>query len=227
MSAGQTDRQTSGKTTRWQITVYEGQWPLMETMPPGITWWGWQKEICPRTQRPHYQGAMISQKQHRWSGCKGDYKVGSSLTQQLPGVHIEPADNWPKLLQYCKKEDTRAPGSQFVAQTNSIPTHFQYAEHVAKYIATAIPNGRSIHELTNDRLQQLIDDIVKQDIASGKRYAAWIASNPQWKAMWKPYGRVFIISFIGINAPTCEEGSPQAEGREGKGSQDSHSQVSS
>jgi len=224
MSERQTDRQTrdgnghligSGKTTRWSVTVYEPQWALMESMPPGIAWYGKQKEQCPKTGTIHLQGAMITNQQHRWSGCKGDYKVGASLRALIPGVHIEPASNWEALLQYCKKEDTRVPGSQFEAQTNSIPTHFQYAERVAQSIASNIPPDKKLHDLSKERLQQLIDDIVKQDIRSGKRYAAWIASNPQWKAMWKPYGREFILSYININAPRIQEapGSQDAQGQ--------------
>lgn len=212
----QTDRQTSGKTTRWQITVYESQWPLMETMPPGIAWWGWQKEICPTTEKAHYQGCMISRQQHRWSGCKGDYKVASTLTQQLPGVHIEPADNWQKLLQYCKKEDTRAPGSSFIAQTNSIPTHFQYAEDLAKRIYTLHEQCGILDDWTNATAMDQINSIARTDIRAGKRYVAWIISNPQWAAMWRPYWKDFILSFSSINgsqvscspqgSSSCQEG---------------------
>jgi len=217
MSA-KTDRQTdtSGKTSRWQITVHEQQWPLMETMPPGISWWGWQKEICPTTDRPHYQGCMISRQQHRWSGCKGDYKVAATLRQMLPGVHIEPADNWQKLLQYCKKEDTRAPGSEFQAQTNSIPTHFQYAETVAKQyvelygLADLDDCEWDPPLLTRTKLISImdrLDTIVNTDITEGRRYAVWITTNPAWKNMWSQKAKPYLRSFgqkdqsATVNAP--------------------------
>lgn len=206
MSNGKTDRQTdtSGKTSRWQITVYEQQWPLMETMPPGISWWGWQKEICPKTDKPHYQGCMISRQQHRWSGCKGDYKVAATLRQQLPGVHIEPAGDWQKLLQYCKKEDTRAPGSEFQAQTNSIPTHFQYAETVAQqYVELYGLEDLDDCEwdpplVTRTKLISImarLDAIVNKDITEGRRYAAWITTNPAWTVMWKSKCKPYLRSF--------------------------------
>lgn len=205
MSKGQTDRQT--KSSRWQFTAYQDQWALFEAMPPGIAEWGWQREICPETNREHYQGFLRLAQQQRFAW----------LAKLLPGVHLEVARNWQALIAYCKKEDTRVSGTQPVHHTNSIPTHFQYAEQVAIKIARSIPHGRSINELSNERLQQLIDDIVKQDISDGKRYAAWIASNPQWKAMWKPYGRVFIISFISINAtqlPPAPEEERSAQGED-------------
>lgn len=201
-----TDRQTrddqgnlkgSGKTTHWSFTAYEKQWPLFEEKVPGITWTGWQPEKCPDTGRDHYQGALITREQHRWSGCKGDYKVAKTLTQQLPGVHIEPASNWAKLLQYCKKEETRIPGSEFETRTNSIPDHFKYAEDCGKRIyehATA----RGI-ELTKENILIMLETIVSNDIASGKRYAAWITTNPMWKVMWNKWAPQFILSFNSIN----------------------------
>lgn len=208
MASRKTDRQTNGKTTHWQYTAYEDQWDLIKNLPAEITWEGHQEEIT-STGRKHYQGAMISRQQHRWSGCKGDYKVGRTLTQQLPGIHLEPAEDWPKLLQYCKKEDTRAPGAQFEAQTNVksqiIPDHFTYAEILAKrYYETygtadmddCVWDKKHTNDKTNiisvsDRMDVLVD----QDIREGRRYAAWISTNPMWTAMWRKRYRPFILSY--------------------------------
>lgn len=204
MAQKKTDRQTNGKTTRWAITVYENQWPLIKPPPAGITWLDGQYEVCPETGRKHLQGAMITREQHRWSGCKGDYKVAKTLTQQLPGVHIEPADNWQKLLQYCKKEDTRAPGTQFEVQTNSIPDHFQYAEDCGKRIYDKFKNT-----LTKDEILIALEILIGEDIMAGKRYAAWITTNPMWKVMWNKWARQFVFSFSNINNGAQEE--PRSE----------------
>jgi len=222
MAARKTDRQTSGKTTRWQYTAYEKQWDLIKNLPAEITWEGHQEEICPKTGNTHYQGALISRQQHRWSGCKGDYKVAKTLTQQLPGIHLEPAEDWVKLVQYCKKDDTRAPGSQFEAQTNStpqrIPDHFTYAETLAEryfnkhgtadlHLCQWEPlhtNQKTTLISISDRLDKFID----QDIEEGRRYAAWITTNPMWTAMWKRRWKPFILSFSNINAPPSSPPSP-------------------
>lgn len=98
---GQTDRQTD-KTTRWAFTAYEEQWSLFKEIPSAVKEWGWQTEICPDTQRKHYQGYILTQTQQRFSAMK----------KLLPGVHIEAAKNWPALLNYCKKEETAVEGSQ-------------------------------------------------------------------------------------------------------------------
>lgn len=103
-----TDRQTDkDKTTRWAFTVFEPQWGLFKEMPGVVAEWGWQTEICPDTQRPHYQGYIRTRKQLRIK-----VKGGNELIKALPGVHINPAREWFKLLSYCKKTDTAVEGTQ-------------------------------------------------------------------------------------------------------------------
>lgn len=97
----QTDRQTD-KTTRWAFTAYEGQWPLFATMNDTVAEWGWQTELCPTTQKPHYQGYLRTKRQVRHA----------QLRKILPGVRIEAARDWNALLEYCKKKDTAVPGTQ-------------------------------------------------------------------------------------------------------------------
>ena len=190
-----TDRQTDTtvKSSRWVFTAWEPQWPLFLTMPPGIAEWGWQTEICPTTQKPHYQGYLrLHQQQRR-----------SAVNKMLPTVHVEIPRNWDASVNYCKKEETRAPGSIPVHQTNSIPNHYQYAEtlgqrYVEIYGTTDIwktlwdhdPNVKDVISF-KDRL----DELVNQDIREGRRYAAWITTNPSWIAMWKSKWKPFITSF--------------------------------
>jgi len=102
----QTDRQTD-KTTRWAFTAFQDQYHLFDTIPEIVNMWGWQKEIAPDTQREHYQGYIQTKRQCRFK----------QLKDILPGVHIEPARDWLKLLQYCKKQETAVPGSS-TQQTN-------------------------------------------------------------------------------------------------------------
>jgi len=192
------DRQTD-KTTRWAFTAYEQQWPLFDGdrwKHPGVSKCGWNAEICPETNRKHYQGYLLLAKQQRFSW----------LRERFPGVHIEIARDWNKLLNYCRKEETRIPGTQPVSHTNDIPTHFQYAEDVAKrlYERHGIADR---HMWTWERhpragtvsLLDRLEGLISEDVQSGRRYAAWIATNPAWNAMWKKYGRSFILSYASIN----------------------------
>ena len=241
MADKKTDRQTSGKTTHWQYTAYAEQYHFMDNLPPGISWEGHQVELT-KTGREHYQGALISVAQHRWSGCKGDYKVGSTLRAILPGVHLEPAEDWPKLLQYCKKKDTRI--EEFVSKKNEkiqqiIPDHFTYAETLAqKYVETyGIEDidecqWEPIHSNTPPTkcgvqiksVSNRFDPLIDKDIREGRRYAAWITTNPMWITMWKRRWKPFILSFSSINAPSSplrpqdgqEEPRTQAPGEEAR-----------
>jgi len=95
------DRQPD-KTSRWAFTAYEAQWPLFEVLNPLVAEMGWQKEICPDTQREHYQGFIRTSRQVRFV----------QLSKIFPGVHLEQAKNWAALLNYCKKSDTAVAGSQ-------------------------------------------------------------------------------------------------------------------
>lgn len=104
-----TDRQTD-KGTRWQFTAYEHQYDMIDNCDTSIIKMiKYQDEICPNTQRPHRQGCLLTHKEIRFN----------ALTKILPGVHIERAINWPGLLKYCEKNDTRdLSGSQVIREYN-------------------------------------------------------------------------------------------------------------
>ena len=40
-----------------------------------------------------------------------------------------------------------------------------------------------------------LDAIVNKDITEGRRYAAWITTNPAWTVMWKSKSKPFLRSF--------------------------------
>jgi len=211
------------KSSRWQFTAYEGQYGLLETMPPGIAEWGWQDEICPTTQRPHRQGYLRLQQQQRFAW----------LRKTLPGIRVEIARNWDALIQYCKKEETRAPGAVPIHQVNNIPTLFAYADEVADYF---VPRpGWNILECTQEQALSWLDIKVRLDIASSRKGIQWIASNPQWITTWNKYWKEMVQAAIkrqtdrqtpktnlpegiinGIQAvqetQVCDEGSEEAEG---------------
>jgi len=100
------------KSSRWGFTAYEGQWHLFTgVLNPLIAEIGWQTEICPDTQREHYQGFIRFIRQLRFKQAKDIY----------PGVHLGVARNWPALVNYCKKKDTAIPGTQVHTVVNAVP----------------------------------------------------------------------------------------------------------
>lgn len=181
----------SDKSSRWQFTAYEEQFTLFKLMPPGVAEWGWNTEICPKTNRTHYQGYLRLQQQQRFAW----------LRKILPGVHVEIAKNWTALVQYCQKDDTRAPGTEPVHHTNDIPTQFSYAEEIAqrivdmeRMITAANPDNIKFQDWDLDEALLHIDTMVRQDIASGRRGIQWIASNPNWKVMWKAFWKECLLA---------------------------------
>lgn len=114
------------KSTRWQFTAYEGQWYLFKKMPGLIAEWGWQEEICPDTGRRHYQGYLRTHQQQRLN----------AVCRMLPGVHLEVARDWLKTKNYCKKEETRAPGTVPFAEVSDHPNLFSYCEDLVSRLPT-------------------------------------------------------------------------------------------
>lgn len=97
------ERQTD-KTTRWAFTAYEDQWPLFtkDKLDPIVVYVKYQEEQCPDTGRRHYQGALRTSRQVRFS----------HIRKLFPGVHIEQAKNWSALLKYVEKSDTAVAGTR-------------------------------------------------------------------------------------------------------------------
>jgi len=162
------------KSSRWAFTAYEQQYGFFKTMPPGVHKWGWNVEICPNTQREHYQGYMQLKQQQRFSWMR----------KQFPGLHVEIPRNWEALQQYCQKEDTRKEGTSPTLVVNDIPTKYGYAEEVAKRLPRVLLGS----EPTTEEILDAVQVLVRSDIRNGRRGVEWIASNPDWKVVWKSYG---------------------------------------
>lgn len=77
-------------------------------MPPEVAEWGWNVEVCPETQRKHYQGFLRTYRQHRFK----------AIATLFPKVHLEIPRNWDALKNYCKKENTRLDGTVPIHATN-------------------------------------------------------------------------------------------------------------
>jgi len=162
------------KSSRWAFTAYEQQYGFFKTMPPGVHKWGWNVEVCPNTQREHYQGFMQLKQQQRFSWMR----------KQFPGLHVEIPRNWEALQQYCQKEDTRKEGTSPTLVVNDIPTKYGYAEEIAKRLPRVLLGS----EPTTEEILDAVQVLVRTDIRTGRRGVEWIASNPDWKVVWKSYG---------------------------------------
>nr|WPR18768.1 MAG: replication polyprotein [Chemarfal virus 119] len=99
------------RTSRWQFTAYEDQYPLIESRHDLIAEIGWQDEICPDTGRKHRQGYLRTHRQCRLA----------QLVSIIPGVHLEKARDWEALKNYCSKLETRDPSGCQVQRSYERP----------------------------------------------------------------------------------------------------------
>lgn len=167
------------KSSRWAFTAYEHQYQYFKLCPPGVKKWGWNIEVCPDTGREHYQGYILLNQGQRFSWMRKNF----------PGVHMEIPRNWEALLNYCKKEETRKEGTMPVEFVNDIPTKFQYLDHIANKIC----NHPTMDLDSQSEILGFVQAQVGQDIMDGKRGVEWIASNPDWKVVWKQFGKPIIL----------------------------------
>lgn len=174
------------KETKWGFTAYESQWPLFDTMNDVIAEWGWQTEICPTTERKHYQGYIRTKRQCRFA----------QMVKILPGVHIYQARNWQALKNYCNKTNTAVPGSQ-IHQVNpsQAMTMAQALDRLA--IQGDMPDIPD-HWAENDKRDTLVNRLYTNDywdrvmkilredenligLYSQPQYLrAWLATFPVW-----------------------------------------------
>jgi len=118
------------KSTRWAFTAYENEFRHFpanpENVPQGIAEWGWNMEECPDTHRIHMQGYLRTSQQQRLAWLRNRY----------PGVHFEIARNWEALKEYCRKAESRLPGTEPVAAYQSIPDMYSYANTLVERLPT-------------------------------------------------------------------------------------------
>lgn len=126
----QTDRQTD-KSTHWAFTAYEDQYALVASMSDSTTVaeYGYQDEICPDTNRKHKQGYLRTKQQVRFS----------SLRKEFPGIHFEVARDWNKLLNYCKKKESRDLSGNIFTGTGSKEKPLTMAMTLIKMVSFADP----------------------------------------------------------------------------------------
>jgi len=166
--------------SKWQITVQESQFGVLERMPHFIYKWGWQDEIAPTTQRLHRQGYVQT---------RGTIRL-AQLKKALPGVHIELAKNWAALLAYCKKAETAVPGTQ-VEQENTSMGKLEFTQLVLT----------QIHERYNWRdftATEILDHAIQLGnetiLETGDITIGYILADPNFKVMVKQSGRAFLYS---------------------------------
>lgn len=92
-----TDMSTTQRSTWWSVTAFGDEMAVCEgTLPDWVRAMYGGREICPETQREHFQGALQLHEQARMSKVKTWLKT----------AHLEPARSVEALKKYAMKPDT-------------------------------------------------------------------------------------------------------------------------
>lgn len=204
-----TDRQTD-KTTRWAFTAYEDQFGLFDKIPDKVKEWGWQTEICPTTERKHYQGYILTRTQQRHK----------AMRDMFPGVHIEVAREWNALVNYCKKIDTAIEGTQ-KHEVNE-RKYLQFADalvNVAKcYIDPHMSHAHrlrlapsdeavALSKITPEQLETKAFDEAVCQLVEAQPNDVSLYTNPQIKRAWIMCKSVWLRMAqcqVGLCIPGCK-----------------------
>jgi len=177
---------STDKSTYWGFTAYEGQWYLFDTMNDKIREWGWQQEVCPETQRLHYQGYVAMKGQTRFSTMK----------QIFPGIHFLIPKHWEKWKNYCRKIESAVPGTQ-VAQTN--PSQPMTMAQALTKLALHIPFKRAVNWLESTNPIKENEEQIKhefwtavREILRGDPNSVGLWTQPQYFRAWQHTREVWI-----------------------------------
>lgn len=124
---------TTQKSSWWSVTCFntEGKSQNIDIIEDVKTWpthvqavYG-GREICPKTGRLHFQGAI-----------QADYNRASKILAWLPGVHIEKVRDAGNLKLYAMKSDTAAGEKKEVSNPSYIP--YMSADMLALLLAQQV-----------------------------------------------------------------------------------------
>jgi len=177
----QTDRQTDRPATHWNAAVFDSDdnWSKLKVLPPFVKEVHSQQEICPDTQRPHFQVHVICHRQVRLTQMCSWIKA--TKWQPVRGKeHIQNS------IKYTSKKESAVPGTHEVQQGERYYQLHELLLEVAKqydfsdelYLLERGENKREFAWLSGR--------LVRQDL----RWANKL-SNPQLKTCWDNWGAVF------------------------------------
>lgn len=188
----QTDRQTD-KASHWKSAIFDldDNWAKLDAMPPFIKRLHRQKEICPTTQKPHFQIHVECSRQVRFT----------QLTQWIKATKWIPvfgAQHIANSIAYCAKSKSAVEGTHSVIEGEQYLQIHDLLRVVARYAQGADPVV--FNHLDKDcwSWQRVTSMLVSQDLK-------WVNKlcNPVLEKCWKLWGHTFIYKF----EDECAEGS--------------------
>lgn len=196
------------KATHWKTAVYDcnavdseakfnGQWANLDKLPAFVKTLHRKREICPKTQREHYQIHVVCHKQERLAALTGWIKH-TKWFKVIGDDHIRNS------IEYISKLATTAPGAKVeVLQGEKYYRIHELLLEIAKFSDNVIP-GRPEYEgdlrgsvtLHANDWENITLRMVSADITWASKLAV-----PQLRRMWEDWK----FAFIGRVEEHCSE----------------------
>lgn len=174
----QTDRQTD-KAIHWNSAVFDnsGNWAKLEVLPAFVKEVHRQKEVCPTTQREHYQIHVVCHRQVRLAAMR-----------EWIQTHWKPVRGTAFIansINYCKKKETSIPGtSEIILGEKYLRIHELLLEIARNIDVEPLPENADAFKMAKYERQFLFKNAARDLIA--KKGLVWIdkLSNPAVEKAW-------------------------------------------
>jgi len=184
----QTDRQPD-KATHWKSAIFDsgvdkngkpwsGQWALLDTLPSFVKTVHRQKEICPDTQREHFQVHIVCHKQARPSQLSAWIKH-TKWFMVIGQQHIENSIN------YCSKKESAVPGTHQVIQGEQYYRIHELFIEIAKF--TEVESDTAHGRWDTNNWDYITARMVDADLTWASKL-----SNPSLRRMWDTWKYAFM-----------------------------------
>lgn len=180
----QTDRQTD-KATHWKTAVFEldDNWKKLEVLPAHVKEVHKQKEVCPTTNKEHYQIHVVCHRQVRLSAMTGWIK-------RTKWFAVVGAQHIANSIAYCSKKESAVEGTHEVVKGEEYHRIHDLLLIIARaYMHIRTDNPHALHQLQWDleeapKFKNACRYLVQQDIK-------WInkVCNPVVEKMWNIFYR--------------------------------------
>jgi len=192
----QTDRQTDKPATHWKSAIFDsgvdsngvswsGQWASLEpgALPAFVKTVYKQKEICPDTQREHFQVHIVCHRQVRLTQMSGWIKR-TKWFAVIGDKHIKNS------IAYTSKKESAVEGTHEVVQGEKYYQIHELLQLIAKEYDHAERPSEASQSSEMERalsFETLSSRLVWRDVKWVNKLA-----NPQLKKLWDMYKWVFI-----------------------------------
>lgn len=171
----QTDRQTD-KASHWKSAIFDvdDSWAKLDTLPPFVKRLHRQKEICPTTQKPHFQVHVECNRQVRLTQLTAWIKA----TKWIPVLGQQHIAN---SIKYCSKTESAVEGTHEVLEGEKYLQMHELLLNVAKMVWHMSMDGDGMEwNVVTSRLVEL-------DLKWANKLC-----NPAIKKAWETWGGVFV-----------------------------------